>query len=102
MLGPAVRKRSRMREKKATAGWWILLMVLMLLPGARAAAGGAAFRSYDEALKYPQHVAEALTHLAQISLSTHKYDQTVDYCRQLIRADHIRTSLIRDCCLPGL
>ena len=44
-----------------------------------------AMKAYDEALKYPQHVAEALTHLAQISLSTHKYDQTVDYCRQLIR-----------------
>ncbi|MCR5066552.1 MAG: tetratricopeptide repeat protein [Erysipelotrichaceae bacterium] len=44
-----------------------------------------AMKAFNEALQYPQHKAEALTHLARISLSDHKYDEVVDYCRQLIR-----------------
>ncbi len=44
-----------------------------------------ALEAFGKALQYPNHKAEALTHLAQISLNTHKYDQAVDYCQQLIR-----------------
>ncbi|MBR5049613.1 MAG: tetratricopeptide repeat protein [Erysipelotrichaceae bacterium] len=44
-----------------------------------------AMEAFDKALQDPLHRTEALTHLAQISLNSHKYDQTVDYCQQLVR-----------------
>ncbi len=41
--------------------------------------------AFGKALQYPHHKAEALTHLAQISLNNHEYESAADYCQQLIR-----------------